>query len=645
MYAERITLTRLRQPSLSERVRLVTMVVGVALIAAAASTALQWPLWRINAPLAGVNTLLAAAHAAIAPLLHESAAGDPRRQPIPWAFGIAGVCRAGSWINSWHPNDPVLNLLGHLLNSSFWVLVIAALLLWSRQRPNRWERRFVILSAVLLYGGDLLMAATDYAFAARTFAVVTRLLLIVLFFALALHRLRGARDLERRALRTAQIPALIAIPAAIVTGLAGATGMSPSRFLISTALGIALLAMPLTMVVAMARLAAERAEVADSVAGLAWPANPHRLRSALRRALHDPTIELGYWVPDMQRFVDADGHPIAEPTPDRYTVLCDDERQGAEVAEGLDPPLSPVPAAAQGQGPPPLTIPENPYAAVAGVRPRAHASTVTVDPVPVPPAAAEQAKPLLALRSPVALLIGGAHHHLRPDLVTAALQAAGPALALATLQAGLQAERRDLAAVHREVEESRWAERRRLEQNLHDGAQHRLAALTMRLGAASATVPLDGRAKDLVGEIQDEIREVLRELREVADGIHPTALTEAGLGPALEAVAERFPVSVTITAPARRFPPVVEAVAYYSTTEVLTIVTRQLSAAEVRVEVSTRGGDLWVRMTGTGVDARGEAPGRYLAPLGSGIRAIGGELLLPATEGSAFTVAARIPCE
>jgi len=166
----------------------------------------------------------------------------------------------------------------------------------------------------------------------------------------------------------------------------------------------------------------------------------------------------------------------------------------------------------------------------------------------------------------------------------------------------------------------------------------------MRLGAASATVPLESRAKDLVSEIQDEIREVLRELREVADGIHPTTLTEAGLGPALEAVAERFPVSVTITAPARRFPPVVEAVAYYSTTEVLTIVTRQLSAVEVAVEVSTRGGDLWVRMNAVGVDTRADPPGRYLTPLGSGLRAIGGELLVPTSQGSDFTVAARIPC-
>jgi signal transduction histidine kinase len=690
MYAERVTLTRLTRPSLSERVRLVTMVVGVAVAAAAATNALQWPLWSISPPLAAVNTLLAAAHAAVAPLLLESSA-DPRRQPIPWAFGVAGVCRAGTWVSVWAPGSAALSLLGYLLNSTFWLLVMVTLLLWSRRRANRWERRFVTFAAVTLYGGNLLMAVADYHRAARITAAGLDLVLIALFMALVARRLGKARGLERKALRTAQLPALFSIPAALAGGLAGSAGLGSGRYLISTALGIALLAMPLTMVVAMARLAAERAEVADAVSGLAWPANPSRLQSAMRRALHDPTIEIGYWVAALDRFVDAEGRRVAEPSPDRFAIVCQDvhhlsdasdvlpERHGTDAMSGLPaPPGSAPPVPAPEPTPTPLSIPDNPYAAVAPLRSRvlaaeavaqrSHAPLPTAAPIGAttqggtgdgvkietegafPAAARNAARGTTAepdpfeFNRPIAILVGGAHHHERPDLVASAVQAAGPALALASLHAGLQAERRDLAAVHREVEESRWAERRRLEQNLHDGAQHRLAALTMRLGAASATVPLDSRAKDLVNEIQDEIREVLRELREVADGIHPSTLTEAGLGPALEAVAERFPVSVTITAPARRFPPVVEAVAYYSTTEVLTIVTRQLSAAEVRVEVSTRGGDLWVRMTGVGVDARADPPGRYLAPLGSAIRAIGGELLIPSPQGPGFTVAARIPC-
>jgi hypothetical protein len=90
---------------------------------------------------------------------------------------------------------------------------------------------------------------------------------------------------------------------------------------------------------------------------------------------------------------------------------------------------------------------------------------------------------------------------------------------------------------------------------------------------------------------------------------------------------------------------VVEAVAYYSTTEVLTIVTRQLNAAEIRVEVSAHGGDLWVRTTGVG--AGGDHGDRYFTPLDSGIRAIGGELFTPggeAADDADFTVAVRIPC-
>ena len=684
MHVERVTLTRSIRPSLSERVRLVTMVVGAAVAAAAATNALQWPLWGVSPPLAAVNTLLAAAHATIAPLLYESGT-DPRRQPIPWAFGIAGVCRAGTWIVAWSPDSAVLRLLGHLLNSSFWLLVIAALLLWSRRRANRWERRFVVFAAVVLYGGDLLLAATDYQSIVRAGAAGFDLLLIGLFMALVTRRLKQARDLERKALWTAQLPALIGIPTAVVAGLAGSAGLSQSRVVLSTMLGLALLAMPLTVAVTMARLAAERAEVADAVTGLSWPANPSRLQSALRRALRDPTIELGYWVASLDRFVDADGRRVTDPSPDRFTVICQDEYHASEASHPLDGPLLDLAGgypgeAAETSGPggvpartgqaprlsPPLSIPDNPYAAVPPVRTRLLAAEAVaprspplggagvgaeIGPGEVSLGALPSRSPTttaepdaVELSRPIAILIGAPHHHQRPDLVASAVQAAGPALALAGLQAGLVAERRDLAAVHREVEESRWAERRRLEQNLHDGAQHRLAALTMRLGAASATVPLDSRAQDLVSEIQDEIREVLRELREVADGIHPSTLTEAGLGPALEAVAERFSVSVTISAPARRFPPVVEAVAYYSTTEVLTIVTRQLSATEVRVEVSTRGGDLWVRMTGIGVDTRADPPARYLAPLRSAIRAIGGELLIPSAQEPGLTVSARIPC-
>jgi signal transduction histidine kinase len=302
--------------------------------------------------------------------------------------------------------------------------------------------------------------------------------------------------------------------------------------------------------------------------------------------------------------VDADGKELEAPIDDRYTVVCQDGRT-------LEPAVSPD---------------HRGNDTSAGVLPDDDERT----------------------EQPVALLVAGPHHRHRPDLVAAAVRAAGPALALAGLQVGLRAERQDLTAAHRQVEESRWAERRRLEKNLHDGAQHRLAALTMRLGAASATVPLDSLARDLVGEIQDEIREVLRELRELADGIHPTTLTEAGLGPALEAVADRFPVPVTIFAPARRFPPVVEAVAYYSTTEVLTIVTRQLHAAEIRVEVTAPGDDLWIRATAEGV--RSDDGERYFAPLGSGLRAIGGELFAPGTDdaersGTDYTVTARIPCE
>ncbi|GAA0219075.1 sensor histidine kinase [Cryptosporangium japonicum] len=579
MYAERVSLTRPARASLPERVRLATTVVAAVVAAAAVSTALQWPVWRLNPLLAAVDTLLAVALAAVTPLLRETGLGLPRRI-VPWAFGLAGICRAGTWVWLW--GDQVPRIVGYLFDSAFWISMTVALLFWSH-RVNRWERNYLVFLTVTLVFGDIAQGVgVPWA---RAYSNIDGLICLGCFLMLVARRLGRARGLERRALRTAQLPAVVTGGTVLITWLLADSFTRQGLLSVQAVVSAALLVLPITVVAATARLAAERAEVADAVTSMSWPVSPHRLRSALRRALRDPSIEVGYWVEGLRRYVDADGKEIETPIDDRYTVVCQDGRTLENEDHVLD------------------------------VHHEEH---------------------------PVALLVGSPHHRHRTDLVAAAVRAAGPALALAGLQVGLRAERQDLTAAHRKVEESRWAERRRLEQNLHDGAQHRLAALTMRLGAASATVPLDSRAQDLVSEIQDEIREVLRELRELADGIHPTTLTEAGLGPALEAVADRFPVPVTITAPARRFPPVVEAVAYYSTTEVLTIVTRQLHAAEILVEVTAPGGDLWVRATG--VDARDQGE-RYFAPLASGLRAIGGELFTPSENGSDYTVAARIPCE
>ncbi|TQS41540.1 sensor histidine kinase [Cryptosporangium phraense] len=625
MYAERVTLTRPARPSLPERARLATTVIAVVVAAAAASTALQWPVWRISPPLFTVNLLLAISLAAVAPLLRQAGDGRPRNA-VPWAFGLAGLCRSGAMVGLWSHHVPVL--LGYLFNSAFWLLMSVALLHWTH-RANRWERWYLIGATVALVTSDVVRAVTSNSALARSMTSIVGLSLAVAFLTLVARRLGQARGLERRALRTAQIPTVVI--AAVVLIAWPLADSSHRQLWVPTLIGLALLALPLSVVAATARLAAQRAEVADAITGLSWPASPNRLQSALRRALRDPSIEVGYWVPGLRRYVDADGREVDVPGDDRFAMICQDDRPA-------DDPRAFVLASANSTGPAP-----------AGPADTGPANTGPMNAGPTNVRMTDvRMTDVRMTAEPVAILVGGAHHRHRVDLVATAVRAAGPALAVAGLQAGLSAERRDLTAAHREVEESRWAERRRLEQNLHDGAQHRLAALTMRLGAASATVPLESRAQDLVGEIQDEIREVLRELRELADGIHPSTLTEAGLGPALEAVADRFPVPVTITAPARRFPPVVEAVAYYSTTEVLTIVTRQLNAAEIRVEVSALGADLWVRTTGVGAMSTDPArSAKYFTPLGSGIRAIGGELFAPAEDADDdgnYTVAARIPC-
>ena len=129
-------------------------------------------------------------------------------------------------------------------------------------------------------------------------------------------------------------------------------------------------------------------------------------------------------------------------------------------------------------------------------------------------------------------------------------------------------------------------ERRRLERNLHDGAQQRLVSLALMLRLAARRHPED---EDL-GRAGEELAHALQELRELARGIHPAVLTERGLEPALRALADRAPVPVELEfAPTSRLPGPVEAAAYYVVSEALTNVAKYAGASHVRVRVDQNG--------------------------------------------------------
>jgi len=214
------------------------------------------------------------------------------------------------------------------------------------------------------------------------------------------------------------------------------------------------------------------------------------------------------------------------------------------------------------------------------------------------------------------------------------------ALALANAEA-----REQLAASRARIVEAGDAERRRLERNLHDGAQQRLVALSLTLRVAERKlVAGDPEALELVRSANVELAGALEELRELARGIHPAILTDRGLVPALEMVAGRASVPVELcTALDRPLPRPVEAAAYYIVAEALTNASRHASASHVRVEVSHTDGTALVEVADDGVGGADERAGSGLRGLCDRVEALGGCLELESPRGSGTTLRARIP--
>ena len=138
-------------------------------------------------------------------------------------------------------------------------------------------------------------------------------------------------------------------------------------------------------------------------------------------------------------------------------------------------------------------------------------------------------------------------------------------------------------------------------------------------------------------------RAAVAEVRDLARGLHPPILTEAGLGPALEALAERASVPVTIDAPSRRFPAALESAAYFVVAEALTNVARYASASAVRVEVRAEGDRLSVSVRDDGRGGADAGRGTGLRGLADRVTALGGRLEVESPTGGGTTVSAELP--
>jgi PAS domain S-box-containing protein len=194
--------------------------------------------------------------------------------------------------------------------------------------------------------------------------------------------------------------------------------------------------------------------------------------------------------------------------------------------------------------------------------------------------------------------------------------------------------------------EAQDAERRRLERNLHDGAQQRLVSLSLALRLAQAKLAADPEgARDIMAAAGDELALALAELRELARGIHPAMLTDRGLGAAVESLATRAPVPIEVTAmPGERLPAPVEAAAFYVISEALANIGKYAQASVARISVEQVDGQAVVEIADDGVGGADPTRGSGLRGLVDRVEALDGRLQVESPVGEGTRIVAEIPC-
>jgi signal transduction histidine kinase len=400
--------------------------------------------------------------------------------------------------------------------------------------------------------------------------------LIALLGVVLVRRLRAASASHRRALTPVYVAGGLVLALYAVWSVLGALNLWPhTQENLERARVIALALVPFAF---QAGLLRSRVAGAAALRELMGRLGDRRggLRDALAEALGDRSLELAYWLPEHEEWVDAAGAPFA------------------------------LPPAGSGRTCTPVEL---------GGR-------------------------------PIALLVHATPPAEDLELVHAVGTAAALALDNERLDAELRANVQELRASRARIVESADAARRRIERDLHDGAQQQLVTLALNLRLARTRVDRDpavaGEVLDAAGE---ELEGAIRSLRELARGIHPAVLSDRGLGPALEALAQRMPLPVeTGAVPDDRLPEAVEAAAYFVTAEALTNVVRYAQATHARVDVTRADDHLEVRVADDGVGGADPAAGSGLRGLSDRVAALGGRLEVRSPAGEGTTVRAVIPC-
>lgn len=443
---------------------------------------------------------------------------------------------------------------------------------------------FLLFSPTIETGAENAFVVWPSQTAADWITIVQQVLLVAVaigVLGIFAERWQSASPPLRRALApvycTGTVTLLLITATLLVSRLAGADlpgAIDVGRAMFSLTL-VALAAVPLSFLAGLVRARLARLMVGELLVELRESRAPGALRDALARVLHDPSLEIAYWLPNHQAYVGMNGEPIGLPAEGSGRATTVVEHDGMRVAALLHDP---------------------------------------------------------SLRDD-------------PKLVAAASTAAGIAIDNERLHADLRSRLEELRRSRLRVMEAADAERRRLERNLHDGAQQGLATLAVELAMLAEHLESDPEAKRLLGRAQDGLAESLDELRELARGIHPAVLTDHGLAVAVDALAERAPVPVRLAIePGDGLPVRIEVAGYYVISECLANTAKYARASEASVAVSRANDHVVIEVVDDGVGGASQEAGSGLRGLTDRVEALGGKLELSSPSGLGTRVTAQIPC-
>ncbi len=259
--------------------------------------------------------------------------------------------------------------------------------------------------------------------------------------------------------------------------------------------------------------------------------------------------------------------------------------------------------------------------------------------------AADESRAMTGLGSPpLAVVVHDPALAEQQDLFDAAASAARLALSNARLQAEIRSQLTEVRASRQRIAAAADAERRRLERDLHDGAQQRLLGIGLALGVLRGQLASTS-GQEIMDELDQELHAVIHELRDLAHGIRPAILTDQGLVPALAMLARRSTVRVTTDIRlAGRLPPVIEATAYYLVSEALQNVAKHAGHADTQVSAVQEANQLIVTVRDNGPGGANPEAGTGLRGLTDRVDTVGGTLTITSPVGQGTELRAELPC-